>query len=398
MSKSLNLDQLYQLLEERDPQEIRAEYSQALADDPELAKVLDQFENLDHRLEQLGQLSNPPEPDWQRIRARKPGLLVAFPRYVLPLAAVLILGLAIGSQYWQQGAWQDRASSPAMESMSEAMPQSAPPVARDDTTGGSPQVSDASLREAETRQAKRMQAQPVEIQEMVVVAEPADQDEVYELSSAAEEAAYDTVPEQGDQKEQASEIDLSDFPDLRIVAHERTDEVTEDSKEQMNQPNKLKSMNRRAEGDLQSADEWELEQPTSNDGAKSELHEAFAEAPSSVIETVPEAATWLCWQSAFLEFFRQSTLSSPAPFSDQVRISWSWLGLENADSQQLHAAIQARRAAEPSGKFSIFLLQESDGRYLVNWFWQIGEQTETGVFAMTLNENCQLTGWRELAE
>ena len=91
MSEKLSLDQLEQLLLDREPDEIRAEYEQQLRDNPQAEAMLRHFESLDDHLKILRDNESPPAvPQLPRRRRAR------WPLMLSPLAAALAVALLLG--------------------------------------------------------------------------------------------------------------------------------------------------------------------------------------------------------------------------------------------------------------------------------------------------------------
>lgn len=95
----MNLDRLEELLETMSPEDIRAQYGEALAKDPRCEAMLTAFEGMDDHLKQLKDAVPAPE-----FRPPKKAWLPATVTWALPQAAVLVLGIMLGSGLLQKNA------------------------------------------------------------------------------------------------------------------------------------------------------------------------------------------------------------------------------------------------------------------------------------------------------
>ncbi len=142
MAETWNLDRLEGLLEQMEPDEIRARYGAELAAHPQCLAMLDAFEGLDERLQQLKE-SVPPAPALA-VATRPVPLLFSVPqaprpafprwrwtRWALPVAALLVVGLLLVTRAPQSALEQTAVAPPeALKTLPAAEPL-APSVSQD---------------------------------------------------------------------------------------------------------------------------------------------------------------------------------------------------------------------------------------------------------------------------
>lgn len=141
MAETWNLDRLEGLLEDMEPEEIRARYGAELAAYPQCLAMLDAFEGLDGQLKQLK--DSVPAPPLVAAAKSEP-VLVSLPqsprpasgswqwtRWAMPLAALLLVGILLLTRAPQRALEQAVVTTPAVEEVVPAAEPAPPPVSQD---------------------------------------------------------------------------------------------------------------------------------------------------------------------------------------------------------------------------------------------------------------------------
>lgn len=345
MSEPMNPDRLYQLLADLEPAEIRKRYAEALQNHPECHALLREFEGLDQDFVELGTLSTPPEPDWSRIRGTKSGILVQLQRFALPLAAVLVLGIALASQVWRHSSPTE---SQVMVDRVMAEPMAAP-GSEDDLNESGP-----------------FPDEPIAAESFVEALMP--------LKETFSDVAQTPRREDADSLERSAITPGSAARAKREASPIMQQLQTEDEAASAREP----------------ASVLEPEATDGLDHGRAEVEEMAV-----VIRKTPPPLirAWECWRDAALAFYENPDAATEPLLADELKISWSLLGLENAGNIAFYEALARLQSAGTLGFQAPYV--EGDA-VLVTWVFSKDEQMASGRLKLTVNPDCQVTQWQEL--
>jgi hypothetical protein len=348
MSEPFNEDRLYQLLEDYEPEEILTLYGEQIRSQPELVTILEGFDQLDKDFEQLANLSPPPEPDYARIRSKQKAEVFHFQRYVLPVAALLVLAIGLSIGFWDQGV---RQSPPSSEQRVQEADKGLSPGL---------EILESEAETNEERLTDAVRRDDTAVPEPPPVAVSSGQ-------MASESADAPVFSGEQTNRQKAPSLAL---PPSEVSAVERERRAASKTEE-------LAPLFEPVEEPL----------TVTSDSAPQEM---------IVVLSAKSTDPWACVKKELEAWANGEEPFEKLSFKEGLVLNWQFLEVEGADLQQLDEARDALLERESDGLLTLIQDARDDQVITLTWKWQALDGLRSGKLQITVAAPCQVIEWREI--